>query len=304
MTSQEVSVSNDGLHETFVIVRGRRERWGRMARLWWHKHPMSVIAACIISLMALSAVFAPVLAPYDPGEADGRNRLQSSSWEHPLGTDNLGRDVLSRVLYGARVSMAVGLVAVLVAGGIGVPLGLISGYFSGFADALIMRLADAVIAFPALVLALTLVLVLGPTMMNIMIAVGVSLSPAYARICRSQVLSLKEMDFVTAARSVGLRDSRIILKHIWPNATAPILVAASLNLGTAVLAEAGLSFLGVGVRPPTPTWGGMLNQAFGFIYVAAWLSFAPGLAIFVLTLSFNLLGDGLRDMLDPRLRRS
>jgi peptide/nickel transport system permease protein len=275
----------------------------RRVRRVFRRYPMAAVAAIIITLFVLMAVLAPVIAPYAPDLADGRKSLQSPSADHIFGTDKFGRDVFSRIIYGARVSLIVGGMAVLVAGAIGVPLGLISGYFGGWADTIVMRFTDAFMAFPGLVLALALVLVLEPSVLTICIALGLTAWPRYARLVRSQVLSLKTLDFITAARAMGAPNSRILLRHIWPNATAPVIVAASLSLGVAVLAEAGLSFLGVGVRPPTPTWGGMLNQSFSLIYTSAYLSFFPGVAIFLLTLSFNLLGDGLRDALDPRLRR-
>ncbi|HEY8490108.1 MAG TPA: ABC transporter permease [Dehalococcoidia bacterium] len=268
------------------------------------KHPMAAVAAVILAVFVAVGVLAPVLAPHDPAVADGRNRLQTPTSAHPFGTDALGRDVLSREMYGARVSLQVAVLAVAFAAGIGVPLGLLSGYYGGVVDTLIMRAADAVIAFPGLVLALTLVLVLGPSIVNLMLALGFGAWPAYARLVRSQVLAIKNMEFVTAARALGAPNVRIIVRHIWPNTVPSVIVASTLTMGVAILAEASLSFLGVGIRPPTPTWGGMLNDAFRQIYVAPWLSFFPGAAIFVVTLSFNLVGDGIRDALDPRLRRS
>lgn len=295
-----------GLEGAQALIQGgvrRRSpaaRLGRMAR----KYRMATAAATVVGVIALLALFAPLLAPHDPNEANGLARLRTPTAEHPFGTDGLGRDVLSRVLYGARVSVRIGFMAVLFAGGIGVPLGLLAGYFGRFADAVVMRLMDAIIAFPGLVLAMTLVLALGPTLLNIMIALGIGASPTYARLVRSQVLTIKSLDYVTAARAMGASDLRLIFRHIWPNAMPTMIVAASLTMGVAILAEASLSFLGIGVRPPTATWGGMLRDAFQFIYLAPWLSFFPGVAIFLLALSFNLLGDGLRDALDPRIRRT
>ena len=205
-------------------------------------------------------------------------------------------------IYGARVSLQVAVLAVSVAASIGVPLGILSGYRGGWVDVVVMRLTDAVIAFPGLVLALSLVLVLGPSITNIMVALGIGAAPNYARLVRGQVLSLRNMDYILAARAIGAGDIRIMVRYLWPNTLPSVIVAGTLTMGTAILAEASLSFLGVGVRPPTPTWGGMLNEAFSQIYVAPFLSFFPGLAIFIITLSFNLLGDGVRDILDPRLR--
>jgi ABC-type dipeptide/oligopeptide/nickel transport system permease subunit len=266
------------------------------------RHPMAAVAAFIICVFVLAAIFAPVIAPYDPALTDGVHRLQTPTWSHIFGTDSLGRDVFSREVHGARVSLEVAVLAVLVAGSIGVPLGILSGFRGGWIDTIVMRLTDAVIAFPGLVLALTLVLVLGPSVVNIMLALGIGAAPSYARLVRGQVLSLKNMDYVTAARAIGATDTRIMARYLWPNTLPTVIVAASLTMGTAILAEASLSFLGVGVRPPTPTWGGMLNEAFSQIYVAPFLSVFPGAAIFLITLSFNLLGDGIRDVMDPRLR--
>lgn len=286
-----------------VQYRARRRALTTLATMV-RKHPMAAAAACVLAVFVAAGTLAPVLAPHDPAAADGRNRLQTPTRVHPFGTDALGRDVLSRELYGARVSLQVAVLAVLFAAGIGVPLGLVSGYYGGVVDAVIMRTADAVIAFPGLVLALTLVLVLGPSIVNLMLALGIGAWPTYARLVRSQVLAIKNMEFVTAARALGAPNVRIMVRHIWPNTIPSVIVASTLTMGIAILAEASLSFLGVGIRPPTPTWGGMLNDAFRQIYVAPWLSFFPGAAIFIVTLSFNLLGDGLRDALDPRLRRS
>ncbi|MGE5596195.1 MAG: ABC transporter permease [Hyphomicrobiales bacterium] len=270
--------------------------------LQWKRHPMAVIAAVVIAAFVLIAVAAPILAPHDPAAANGRHRRETPSLEHPFGTDSLGRDVLSREIYGARVSLEVSVLAVVVAAGVGVPLGIASGFRGGALDAVLMRLTDAILAFPSLVLALTLVLVLGPSVVNIMLALGIGAMPNYARLVRSQVLSLKEMDYVMAARALGASDLRIMVRYLWPNTLPTVIVAATLTMGTAILAEASLSFLGVGVRPPTPTWGGMLNEAFSQMYAAPFLSVFPGVAIFLLTLSFNLLGDGIRDIMDPRLR--
>ncbi len=282
-------------------IRPRISRWaGKM----WRKHRMASVAAVIVAVIALIALAAPLIAPYDPNTANGLERLREPSATHPFGQDGLGRDVLSRVLYGAQVSLKVSVLAVVFAATIGIPVGLASGYFGGIIDAALMRIVDAVLAFPGLVLALTLVLVLEPSIVSLMLALGISSSPSYARLVRSQVLTLKSAEYVTAARAIGASDMRLLFRHIFPNTLASVIVAGSLTMGFAILAEAGLSFLGVGVRPPTPTWGGMLRDAFQFIYLAPWLSFFPGVAIFVLVLSFNLLGDGLRDALDPRLRRA
>jgi peptide/nickel transport system permease protein len=223
-------------------------------------------AGSVIGCLTIIELLAPMIATHDPSKADGRQALQRPSRARFFGTDKFGRDVFSRLVYGTRTSLVVGAMAVACAGAVGIPLGLASGYFGGVIDTMLMRLADSFLAFPGLVLALTLVLVFEPSVLTITIALGLGAWPRYARLVRGQVLSLKGQECVLAARSLGAGHTQIILRHIWPNATAPVIVAASLNLGTAVPAEAGLSFLGVGVRPPTPSWGQMLNQSFSLIY--------------------------------------
>jgi peptide/nickel transport system permease protein len=266
--------------------------------------PMAIPCLVIIGVFAVSAIFAPLLAPYSPREQRASEALQSPSLKHPLGTDQLGRDELSRMMYGARVSLGISVGAVALGIAVGVSLGLIAGYARGIVDEVIMRLMEVQIAFPGLIFALALVSILEPSVRNLLIAIGIAGIPGIARLVRSQVLTVRERDYVLAARTLGANDLRIVLRHIWPNCMAPVIVAATLGMGFAVLAEAGLSFLGVGVRPPTPTWGSMLQFAFGYLSVAAYLSIVPGVAIFLLVLSFNLLGDALRDALDPSLRGS
>jgi peptide/nickel transport system permease protein len=266
--------------------------------------PMAAPCAAIILIFAVCGVGAPLLAPYSPREQRSSEALQPPNRAHPLGTDNLGRDVLSRMMYGARVSLGISFGAVALGVALGVSLGLVAGYRRGVTDEVIMRLMEVQIAFPGLIFALALVSLLGPSVRNLLIAIGISGVPGLARLVRSQVLSVRERDYVLAARTLGASGPRIVLRHIWPNCMAPVIVAATLGMGFAVLAEAGLSFLGVGVRPPTPTWGSMLQFAFGYLSIAPYLSIVPGLAIFLLVLSFNLLGDALRDALDPSLRGS
>jgi len=266
--------------------------------------PVGVAALAVIIVLAMLAVAAPVFAPYDPQAQDYNQLLQGPSVEHPFGTDRIGRDLLSRIIYGTRISFMVGVVAVGVALVVGTPLGLIAGYFRGVADELIMRILDAFIAFPSIILALAIVAVLGSSLTNVMLAIGITSVPLFARLTRSQVLSLRERDYVLAATSTGASDFRVMLRHIMPNATSPLIVQATLGLGFAVLAEAGLGYLGVGVQPPTATWGSDLNQGSPLLERAPWLSIAPGMAIFVLVLSFNLLGDALRDQLDPWTRKA
>ena len=256
----------------------------------------------VILIVAVAAVFAPLLAPHDPLAQDPYAALQGPSRAHWLGTDQSGRDVLSRLIYGARVSLGIGLGAVAFGAALGVPLGLVTGYLRGVVDEVAMRAMDALVSFPGLILALALVAARGPSLTNLIVAIGIANVPWIARVVRSQVLSIREQEYVTAARTVGASDLRILFVHIWPNSTAPVIVQSTLGMGYAVLAEAALSFLGVGVRPPTPTWGSMLQFAFGFLSVKPLLSIVPGTAIFLLVLAFNLVGDALRDVLDPRLR--
>lgn len=257
-----------------------------------------------ILLVLIAAIFAPWLAPYDPSVQDPFHGLASFSGQHWLGTDELGRDVLSRLIYGSRVSLQIGVGAVAFGLLIGVPIGVVSGYSRGIVDDILMRLMDAIVAFPSLVLALALVAAAGPSKSSLIIAIGVGNVPWLARVARSQVLSVGQQDYVLAARSVGASPLRIMAAHVASNALQPVIVQASLNVGYAILAEAALSFLGVGVPPPTPSWGSMLQFAFNHISTDPWLSVIPGAAIFLLVLAFNLLGDALRDALDPRMRRS
>lgn len=282
---------------------GLSRRILRRLRQLFHKYPLAFIAATLLSVFVLIAIMAPLLTPYSPNVAADIAYIQNPSSDHWFGTDRFGRDVYTRVIFGARISLAVAFLTAGIAGAIGVPLGLASGYFGGIIDSLIMRLADTVIAVPGLLMALALVLALEPSFFTVALAIGVSAAPGYSRVVRSRVLALRSQDFVLAARAMGATDVRLLFRHILPNTLAPIIVVSSLSMGTAVLAEAALSFLGVGVRPPTTTWGGMLNDSFLLVYIAPWLAIFPGTAIFLLVLSLNVLGDGLRDGLDPRQRR-
>jgi peptide/nickel transport system permease protein len=270
---------------------------GRVARIRGAGVGMAVIA-----LVILAAITAPLVAPYAPDRINPAVALSDSTSAHPLGTDALGRDILSRLIYGARISLVVGLLTVAVAASIGVPIGLISGYFGGVVDFILMRIMDGLIAIPALILALALIAVLGSSLQNVLIAIGIAAVPTYARVTRAEVLTLKSRDFVLAARVTGASPLRIMLRHLLPNALAPLLVLATFGFATAVVAEASLSFLGLGVRPPTPTWGNLLLDGFQFLRTKPLMAIAPGTAIFVLVLSFNFVGDALRDVLDPRLR--
>ena len=260
------------------------------------------VGLAIVTLAILAAIAAPWLTPYPPERQDIGILLTGPSGVHPLGVDDLGRDVLSRVLFGARVSLAVGVIAVGISLFVGVPLGLVSGYFGGGTDNVIMRVMDGLLAFPALVLALGISAVLGPSLENAMIAIGVVGVPTFARLVRGSALAVRNLEYVLAARAVGAAQPRIVIRHVFPNVLSPVIVQASLAVGVAILTEATLSFLGLGVQPPTPSWGSMVDAGKGYLSVAPWFAFAPGAAIFVTVLGFNFLGDALRDALDPRLR--
>ncbi len=264
--------------------------------------PLTVMGLVLIALFALCAILAPVLAPMDPTDQILSLRLQPPSLAHLLGMDQLGRDLLSRLLFGARISLTIGLVVVSSAGIFGTVVGLIAGYRRGIVDEVLMRLTDIFFAFPPLILAMSIAGALGPSLNNAMIAIAVVSWPVYARLVRGQVLALREREFVEAARSIGVSTPRILLRHLLPNTLAPLLVQASFDMGGAILSAAGLSFIGFGARPPTPEWGVMISEGSKFFATQPWLSFFPGLAILLTVAAFNLIGDGLRDVLDPRLR--
>ena len=262
----------------------------------------ALVGGALLLAIALAVILAPALTPYNPIKTNQRSPLDPPSAAHPMGTDRFGRDILSRILWGGRLSMAVGVVAVGIAACSGVVLGLISGYYGRRTDVVIMRLVDLLLAFPGILLALAIVATLGATLPNLMIAVGISAIPEYVRVARGTVLSLKEREFVLAARVVGCSDQAIIFRHILPNVTAPLTVLATLGIAAAIITGSALSFLGLGIRPPTPEWGNMLAEGREFLRHAWWVAFFPGLAIMLAVLSINLLGDGLRDAFDPRLR--
>jgi peptide/nickel transport system permease protein len=264
------------------------------------RHRGALVGLGLIALFTLIAVTAPWIAPHSPIEQNLADRLQPPSAEHWMGTDDFGRDVFSRVLHGTRISLRVGLVSVTLALLVGGSLGLVSGYFGGALDLLLMRVVDVMLAFPSILLAIVVVSVLGPSLTNAMIAVGITGIPGYARLVRSVVLQVKSLEFVTAARALGAGDARILFAAVLPNCLGPLLVQSTLGLATAVLDAAGLSFVGLGAQPPLPEWGAMLSQGRELILDAPWALTAPGLAILFSVLGFNLLGDGLRDLLDPR----
>ncbi|MBW2091920.1 MAG: ABC transporter permease [Deltaproteobacteria bacterium] len=266
------------------------------------KHKLSRVGLVIIALLFFIAIFAPLLAPYDPNEQDLYSVLQGPSKKHWLGTDNVGRDLLSRVIYGARLSMTVGVVATAFSAVIGVIVGLIAGYRGGWIDQIIMRITDTFMLIPGLVFVLVMASALGPGIKNVIIAIILFTWPGFARIIRGQVLSVREHPYVEAARASGSSGARIMFRHLLPNSIAPIIVASALSLGAAVGIEAGAAFLGVGVQPPTPSWGKALRTGYSYLERVPLFSIAPGVLITAAVLSFILLGDGLRDALDPRLR--
>jgi len=276
------------------------ERPWRLALQRLARRRAALIGLALVVFFIVIALAAPLLAPYDPLATDWRAVRKPPSSLHLFGTDELGRDVFTRLIWGARASLMAGIVSVSIAVGVAVPLGLVSGYLGGAVDGLLMRMVDAMLAVPFLILAIALAAFLGPNLTNAMIAIGITQTPIFTRLIRGQVLAVRHEDYIEAARAVGNPHHRIMLRHILPNVLAPILVQATLAIAAAIIAEASLSFLGLGQQPPAPSWGSMLNAATRFLSQAPWMAVWPGLAIFCLVLSFNLLGDGLRDALDPR----
>ena len=291
------------MHEQRTDVKEKKrsqlgEVWRRLRR-----NKAAVLGMSVIVVLFVVAIFAPLLAPYDPNKIDMKVRLQASSPEHLLGTDNFGRDILSRIIYGSRISLYVGFVAVGIGAIFGGILGAIGGFYGKQIDNVIMRLMDVLLAVPQIILAIAIVGVLGTSLTNLMVAVGISQVPRYARLVRAPAMSLRGQEFVEAARAIGATDLRIILENILPNCMAPIIVQSTLGVAAAILSAASLSFLGLGVQPPTPEWGSMLSAGRQFLRSAPHLSIYPGLAIAIVVLALNVFGDGLRDSLDPKLRR-
>jgi peptide/nickel transport system permease protein len=288
-----------------LAVHAPRQRTrGNAARAWMQlrRNRAALVGLVIVAVLVFTAIFAPFLAPYNPYTVALDQRLQPPGGQHLLGTDELGRDILSRLIYGARVALWVGIVTVVLAGTLGVSGGLVAGYLGGTWDAIIMRLVDVFLAFPVIILAIAIVAVRGPGLTNVLIALALAYWTSYARVARGTVLLLREEEYTWAARALGAAPGRIMWRHLLPNAFAPLVVLASLGMGNAILAEAALSFLGLGIQPPEASWGSMLNFGMQFLRDASYLSTFPGMAIFVTVLGFNLLGDGLRDALDPRMR--
>nr|WP_231701907.1 nickel transporter permease [Crassaminicella thermophila] len=274
--------------------------WEVIRRL--RKSHMAMIGLFIVCLLILTAIFADVIAPYGYDDQELSNAFKSPSFKHLFGTDEFGRDIFSRIIYGSRISLEVGFIAVSISVVIGGFLGAIAGYYGGMVDNFIMRCMDVLLSIPQILLAISIAASLGPGLINLMIAVGISSIPQYARLVRASVLSIREQEFIEAARSVGSSDIRIIFKHILPNCLAPIIVQATLGVAFAILTAAGLSFIGLGIQPPTPEWGAMLSGGRGYIRDYAYMTLFPGLAIMITILALNFLGDGLRDALDPKLK--
>lgn len=277
----------------------------RKRRPWWvalTKQRLALTGIILIGIFIIIALVLPVFAPYGPTEQIPTARLAAPSWDHPFGGDMFGRDVMTRLIYGARVSFQVGIIAVGISAIIGTLLGMAAGYHGGLVDSLITLLGDVMYSFPAILLAIAMMTALGKSLTNVMLAIGIVNAPSFMRIVRGAVLAVRHTTYVESAHAIGADDWRIIRQHIFPNITAPLIVHASLNFATAVLSEASLSYLGLGNPPPNPSWGGMVSESYGQLQIAPWAAVFPGIAIGLTVLGFNLVGDGLRDALDPRLR--
>ena len=287
---------------TAMLATATSAEPGRLARVWRQarRRPASAVGAVIVLLFVAGALAAPWIAGADPMQSDWKLIRKAPSLAHPFGTDDLGRDLYARVVWGARISMQAGVFSIVLAIAVGVPLGLMAGFYRGALDQAIMRLTDAWLAFPFLILAIGLVTIMGPSLTNATIAIGLGATPTYIRLTRGLVLSTAAEDYVHGARALGAGDLRLMSRHVLPNIGSSLMVQATISIPIAIIAEAVLSFLGLGVQPPAPSWGTMLNSAQQFLETAPWMAWWPGLAIFLLTLSFNLAGDGLRDLLDPR----
>jgi len=291
------------MEENRVHKKGEKEE--KLRHLFWKRfrtNKLALAGAFIVLLLFVVALFAHWLSPYDPGQIDVQQVLQDPTWKHPFGTDPLGRDVFSRMIYGSRISLMVGFVAVGISTLIGIFLGALAGYYGRWVDNLIMRFVDVMLCFPTFFLILAVIALLEPNIWNIMVVIGITGWMGVARLVRAEFLSLKERDFTAAEKALGAKDFRIIFRHILPNALAPVLVSATLGVAGAILTESALSFLGIGVQPPTPSWGNILTAGKDNIEIAWWLSLYPGMAILITVVGYNLLGEGVRDSIDPRLR--
>lgn len=301
MPSSTLASPTPSVAQLAALARKPRSLWSdAWARLW--RNPVAITGGVIVVLLIGVAFTAPYIAPYDPVQQDLANNLQPPSLQHLAGTDVHGRDIFSRILHGTGISLRVGFQGMLLGCTVGVTLGLMAGFYGRWVDMAAMRLLDVQLAFPGILLALCVIAIIGPGLENVIVAVGIFSWPMFARVTRSQVLTLKQQEYVLAARMIGARDGRIMFIHLLPNAVAPILVICTLRIATAILTAASLSFLGLGAQPPSPEWGAMLSDGRSYIAIAPHVATTPGLAILITALSFNLLGDGLRDALDPRLR--
>ena len=287
-----------------MMAKKRRKKQSRFAEVWRRlkKNKLAIISLVVIILVLLVALFAPIIAPYEYQAQNTKRALEGPSRDHLLGTDRLGRDVLSRIIWGSRQSLQMGFTAVIVAAVLGIIIGSIAGYYGGWVDGLIMRILDIYQGIPMFLLTVTLASVLGPSLRNAIIAIGISMIPGNCRFMRALILSVREQEYIEAARCINASDGRIIRDHIIPNAVTPMIVNITMGLGMSVLAGAGLSFIGLGVQPPIPEWGAMISDARNYMRGNPQLAYYPGLCIMITVLSFNLLGDGLRDALDPRLK--
>lgn len=287
-----------------AVVGGSTRRVGEFRRIVrvLLSRKLVVFGLVIIFLLLIAVIFAPLLTPYDPLKTNLHETLLKPSWAHPLGTDKVGRDVWTRLIYGSRVSLLIGLVVVTIAAIVGTALGALAGYYERWLGSIIMRIMDALMSIPMIMLAMVIAALLGGGMLNVMIALSVALIPAYARLMHGQVLTVKQNDYVLAEKAIGSRGSHIMLRHLLPNCLPQLLVVMAMMLGGAILAEAGLSFLNIGIEQPTPAWGSMVNEGLEFLDSSPMLCFGPGLAVMLVVFAFNMLGDGLRDALDPRLR--
>jgi peptide/nickel transport system permease protein len=291
------AIINAAISETLPRVN----EFQRFRRVFFSRGVV-IFGGVVILVFILVAIFAPALAPYNPYEPDLPNRLSHPSWKHMLGTDATGRDTLSRIIYGSRTSLMIGLIVVGIGCFIGMMLGTLAGYYGGWTNTIIMRFVDALMAFPMILLAMVVAALLGGGIKNVIIALSIAMTPGYARLMCGQVLSVKENDYVLASRSMGARNLRIMLRHVVPNCLSPVIIMVTMMLGSVILAEAGLSFLGIGIKPPVASWGSMVNDGREYLLTLPILSFAPGLALMLVVFAFNMVGDGLRDALDPRLR--
>ena len=303
--SQDQGVVSQPTLDALAVVSGSaresRSLWSD-ARSRLLRNPVAMAGGAVSILLILVAFAAPYIAPYDPVHQDLANSLAGPSMTHLAGTDVHGRDIFSRIIYGTRISLRIGFLGMLLGCVAGVILGLVAGYYGGWWDTVIMRLMDVQMAFPGLLVAICIIAIIGPGLENVILAVGIFSVPLFARVTRGQILSLKEQEFIVAARMMGAQDGRIMLSHLLPNAVAPLLVLCTLRIATAILTAASLSFLGLGAQPPIPEWGAMLSDGRAYLSIAPHVATTPGLAILITVLAFNLLGDGLRDALDPRLK--